>query len=96
MNFIYEENRIYAKDETGAMIAEVTFPNVSENIVNIDHTFVDDSLRGQGIAGSLLKAVAQTLRSSHKKAYPTCSYAIKWFAAHPDYADVYTEEPYNP
>ncbi len=96
MNFIYEENRIYAKDETGATIAEVTFSNVSDNVVNINHTFVDDSLRGHGIAGSLLKAAAETLRLKDKRAYPTCSYAVKWFEAHPDYSDIYIKGPYNP
>ena len=92
MDFIYEDNRIYAKDEFGATIAEVTFPNISKSIVNLNHTFVDDSLRGRGIAGSLLKAAAKTLREKHKKAYLTCSYAVKWCEAHPDYADVFSDQ----
>ena len=91
MKFSYSENRIYLNDGTGKTVAEVTFPPVSKDIVNIDHTFVDDSLRGQGIAGDLLLAVAQLLRKKRMKAYPTCSYAIHWFSEHPEFADVYSD-----
>lgn len=93
MDFLYEENRIFYKDETGRMVAEVTFPAVSQNIVNINHTFVDDSLRGQGIAARLLKAAAEKLRAEGKRAYPTCSYAVKWFEKNTDYSDVHIESP---
>lgn len=94
MNFINETNRIYAKDESGKVIAEVTFPNISDQTVDINHTFVDDSLRGQGVAGDLLEAAASMLRQQHKKAYPTCSYAVKWFEKHIEYADIYTDKPF--
>lgn len=93
MNFINETNRIYAKDELGKVIAEITFPNISDQTVNIDHTFVDGSLRSQGVAGELLQAVASMLRQQHKKAYLTCPYAIKWFGKHIEYADIYTDKP---
>lgn len=93
MNLIYEASCIYALDETGKVIAEVTFPNISEQIVNINHTFVDDSLRGQGVAGILLEAAASQIRQQHKKAYPTCSYAVKWFEKHLEYADILAEKP---
>lgn len=85
MNFQYESNCIYLEDETGKRIAEVTFPAVTEEIVEIDHTFVDASLRGQGVAGRLMEAVAEYLKSNHKKVRPTCSYAAKWFGEHAEY-----------
>ena len=88
MDFIYQPNRIYAADETGKVVAEVTFPSRSENVVEITHTFVDDSLRGQGIAGQLMAAVVEKLRNEQKKAFLSCSYAVKWFESHPEAADV--------
>ena len=91
MDFFYEENRIYLNDENGKMIAEVTFPNESDDTVNINHTFVDDSLRGQGVAGKLLEAVATKLRTENKKAHPTCSYAVNWFEKNQDYKDIYSK-----
>ena len=73
MNFKYESNRVYLEDDNGKVVAEVTFPNVSENVVKIDHTFVDDSLRGQGIAGQLMRATANHIKENDLKAIAECS-----------------------
>ena len=91
MNFIMEENRIYLGGDNGEVLAEATFPTISEGVVNVNHTFVDESLRGQGIASKLMKALAESLREKGGKAYPTCSYAVKWFMDNPDYSDVYVD-----
>ena len=90
MEFIHESNRIYLSDESNGMQAEVTFPETSAGVVNFNHTYVSPTLRGQGIAGNLLKAAADTVRTSQLKAYPTCSYAVAWFKKHPEYADILT------
>ena len=87
MEFCKEAGRISAMDETGKLLAEVTFPE-QEGLAVINHTFVDDSLRGQGVAGQLLRAVADTLRKEGRKAKPTCSYAIHWFEMHPEEQDL--------
>ncbi len=84
MEFIYEENRIYLKDEHQKLIAEVTFPYVKDTTVEINHTFVDESLRGQGIASKLLEAVTKELTRRNLKAIPTCSFAVSWFKKHPE------------
>lgn len=67
MDFIKEDNRIYSLDENGKLVAEITFPNLSDTAVNIDHTFVDDSLRGRGVAAKLVLAAAETIRARKKK-----------------------------
>ena len=88
MDFIYEKNRIMLPGDNGAILAEVSVPDVDTDTVNIDHTFVDDSLRGQGVAGKLMEAAAKQLRETDKKAVLTCSYAVKWFEKHPEYSSV--------
>ena len=88
MDFIYEKNRIMLPGDNGAILAEVSFPDVDTDTVNIEHTFVDDSLRGQGVAGKLMEAAAKQLRETDKKAVLTCSYAVKWFEKHPEYSSV--------
>jgi predicted GNAT family acetyltransferase len=88
MNFIHENNKIYLNDDNNHMVAVVTFPKEKENVVNIDHTYVDSSLRGQGIAGKLMEETIAQLRENHQKARPTCSYAVKWFEEHPECSDV--------
>ena len=88
MNFITDNDRIYLKDESGELLAEVTYPTVTDNVVNIDHTFVDSSLSGKGIASELIETLALKLRKDEKKAVLTCSYAVKWFENHPEFHDV--------
>ncbi len=85
MEFKKEANRIYLENEKGEMIAEVTFPRMSEAVVNINHTFVDGSLRGQGIAAKLMEEVVNELKASNRKAVPTCSYAVMWFERNKQY-----------
>lgn len=88
MNFIHESNRVYLKGDDDQVIAEVTFPSISDHLVCIDHTFVDSSLRGQGIAGKLMEETVGQLRNEGKQATATCSYAKKWFQEHPECSDI--------
>lgn len=88
MEFKQESNRIYMEDREGKVIAEVTFPPIKKDVVNINHTYVDDSLRGQGIAGQLLQATANKLKEENKKAILSCSYAISWFEKNKQYQDL--------
>lgn len=87
MEFRKEPGRIFAVDAAGKLLAEVTFPE-REGVAVINHTFVDGSLRGQGIAGQLLRVVADILRQDGRKARPTCSYAVHWFETHPEEQDL--------
>jgi len=78
MNFIKEPNRIYLPDETGKTIAEITFQEIEKGTFNIDHTFVDESLRGQGIASKLVEEAVKEIEEKGGKIQATCSYAKKW------------------
>lgn len=84
MNFITEKDRIYATDSSNKVIAEVTFPT-NGGVSTIDHTFVDSSLRGQGVAGELVKLAADTIMAGGNKIAATCPYAVAWFNSHPEY-----------
>jgi predicted GNAT family acetyltransferase len=87
-----DSNWIYSADNDGNIIAEVTFPNVADGIVNINHTFVDQSLRGQGVAAQLLEAAYDEIKKTGKKTYATCPYAVKWFDERPDKRDILITE----
>ena len=50
MEFTHNKNQIALYTEDGKLLAEITFPNINDKTVDINHTFVDQSLRGQGIA----------------------------------------------
>ena len=86
MKFQREDGRIFAMDGD-RLVAEITFPG-RDGVADIDHTFVDDSLRGQGVAGQLVRAAADQIRADGNRARVTCSYARTWFARHPEEADL--------
>jgi predicted GNAT family acetyltransferase len=83
-----EENRFFVNDEEGNMAAEITFVPSGESQVTIDHTYVSDSLRGQGIAGKLVESVVQEAREKGYKIFPVCSYAKAVFDRKSEYQDV--------
>ena len=76
-NYITEENRIYLPDENGKVLAEIVFEKVDENTYDIKHTFVDDSMRWQGIGNELVEKAMSYLIWKWYKVSATCSYAKK-------------------
>lgn len=83
-----ESNCIYLLGEGSRKLAEVTFPAISENVVDMNHTFVDDALRGQSVAEHLMNEAAKQIRKENKKTRVTCPYAKKWFLAHKEFSDI--------
>lgn len=82
MEFIHEPERIYGTDENGKVVAEITFPQREPGVFTIEHTIVDGSLQGQGIAGKLVQAAVDDIRSQGGQVRATCSYAVKWLEKH--------------
>ncbi len=78
MEYITEKNRIYAI-ECGEEVAEVTFPE-RNGIYVINHTYVDDRLRGQGIASELVRRAVEEIEQRGGRVEATCSYAQLWLA----------------
>ena len=76
-NYITEENRIYLLGENWNILAEIDFEKIDEKTYNISHTFVDDSLRGQGIGSELVEKAITYLTSKWYKVSATCSYVKK-------------------
>ena len=67
------------------VMGEVDYPYINEDTVNIMHTFVDNSLRGQGIADKLMTEVFKYLSKNNVKVVCTCSYAASWLEKHSKY-----------
>jgi uncharacterized protein len=83
-----EENRFFINDDEGNMIAEITYIPSGDSVITIDHTYVSESLRGQGVAGKLLESVVQEARSNGYKIVPACSYAKAVFDRKSEYQDL--------
>lgn len=75
-------------EQDGKQLAEMTYTRTSESLVNIDHTWVDPSLKGQGVGRQLLDAVVQWARQTGTKLSATCSFASAQFAKDPSIRDV--------
>ena len=78
MNYIYKEDEIYVLKEDGDFLVHVTFEKIEEGIVNINHTFVDVSLRGQGVASLMMHETMTYLLDKKYKVVATCPYAVAW------------------
>ena len=89
--FLREPTRVYALDGSGRLVAEITFrlvaeitfPETAPGVYTIDHTFVDASLRGQGVADQLVRAALEQIQANGGTAAATCSYAAAWLDKHP-------------
>lgn len=88
MEFRTYKNRIVLVDDEEQALAEIDFPAMEEEpgTVEITHTYVDESLRGRGLAGKLMTRLIACLERNQLKAYPSCSYAVDWFAKHSEAA----------
>ncbi|MBP5526926.1 MAG: N-acetyltransferase [Bacteroidales bacterium] len=78
MEYITEKHRIYVI-EGGEEVGEVTFPE-RNGIYVINHTYVDDRLRGQGIASELVRRAVKEIEGRGGRVEATCSYAQLWLA----------------
>ena len=56
--------------------------------VVLTHTEVPFEYGGQGIGTRLAKGVFDLIRASNRKAVLKCSFMVRFFATHPQYADV--------
>ncbi len=93
MDWKYKEGRIYSEDEKGELMAEATYVVTANGDINIDHTYVNSCLRGQGIADKMMVAVAEYLREHEAKAIASCSYAASWFKKNKEnYSDIISDE----
>ncbi|RNF38539.1 GNAT family N-acetyltransferase [Planococcus salinus] len=77
----------YRYTEGESVKAEITWTELA-NVMVIEHTFVDESLRNQGIAKKLLDRAAEYAREKGYKMEPVCSYAVVAFDRYKDYEDV--------
>lgn len=75
------ESKIFQENEEGEEVARITYKPVedSEDIVDANGTFVDPSLRGQGIAEQLVDRLVADMEQEGKKIKPTCPYVVELF-----------------
>ncbi len=92
MQFQHQDNgqkgEFFANDAQQKRIAEISYLWSDQQKIIANHTWVDDSLRGQGVARLLLDALVQFAREKKLKIVPTCSYVEAVFKRDLSLADV--------
>lgn len=78
--FFYESN--------GEVLAEMTYSMAGETRMIIDHTHVDESLKGQGVGMQLLQKAVAFAREKTVEVLPLCPFAAAMFKKHAEIQDV--------
>ena len=71
----------------GRRVAEMTYSRGGK-VTIIDHTQVDDSMRGTGAGRRLVEAAVQWARQDQVRLLPLCPFARSVFEKTPEWADV--------
>ena len=80
--------RYEARVEGSEGSGELTYSRVSPTKIIADHTGVDDSLRGTGVARALVERLVADARRDGTTIVPQCSYVRAQFKRNPDWSDV--------
>jgi Predicted acetyltransferase len=94
MEIKQESNRFYI-ESGNIFVGEISFSSVDKNVISIDHTFVNDEYRGQGIAGQLLDALLKYANENDLKIVPVCEYAKAVFKFKPEIRHLLTQNYQN-
>ncbi|WP_374964959.1 GNAT family N-acetyltransferase [Lysinibacillus sp. RS5] len=82
------ENKLaFVYEQEGERLAEITWQQKGQVMV-MDHTYVSDKLRGQGVAKKLLDYAAAYARGNGYKMEAVCSYVVAAFEKSNVYDDV--------
>lgn len=76
-------------EQEGTRLAEMTYKRSGPAVVEIDHTEVNEKLRGLGASRRLLDAAVAWARASGTRISATCSYARGQFEKDASIQDVY-------
>lgn len=77
----------FVVERDGKRLAEMTYSMAGSRAI-IDHTTVDDALRGTGTGKKLVEAAVQWARAENLKILPLCPFAKSVFDKTPSYTDV--------
>ena len=77
----------FVMERDGKRVAEMTYTVAGSRVI-IDHTTVDDALRGTGAGKKLVEAAVKWARAENVKIIPLCPFAKSVFDKTPAYSAV--------
>lgn len=88
MDIRYEpENKRTAAYHEGRLVGECTYTQ-DGTLWILDHTFVDESMRGRQLGAALLKELMQAAREAGVRVRPVCPFVQKEFERHHEYQEL--------
>lgn len=75
-------------EEQGNCLAEMVYVMAPEQKMIIEHTEVDDSLKGQGVGLMLLETLVDYVRKKEIKVIPLCPFANAMLKKHTEWHDI--------
>lgn len=75
-------------EQNNEIVAEMTYVWAGTAKIIIDHTDVNESLKGQGAGKQLLSKAVEFARNEGIKILPLCPFAKSVFSKVPEYKDV--------
>lgn len=92
MQFQHQDNgqngEFFSLNESGERIAEISYVWSNDRLIIANHTWVDNALRGQGVARQLLDQLVKFAREQQLKIVGTCSYVELMLKRDKNLADV--------
>ena len=64
--------------------AELIYGDFAEDVLDLQHTEVPASARGQGVGDALVRAALAFAREHGRRVMATCPYVQRWLKAHPE------------
>ena len=75
-------------DKGGKKLAEMTYVMAGDDQMIIEHTEVDESLKGQGVGKQLLEHLVEYVRENNIRVFPLCPFAKATFQKMKEWQDV--------
>ncbi|MCG6504609.1 GNAT family N-acetyltransferase [Kingella sp. SNUBH-2017] len=81
LQFVREAQALVHRDEAGKLLAEAKWRRLNAHTIEVFHTHVDDSLRGQGAGNQLLDAMEKLAAQEGWSVRASCPFAQRRFSA---------------
>jgi len=85
---ILEEEQLSLMDN-GQEVGKITFVPGGPDTLIVDYIYLEEELRGQGLAEQLVERMVEHARSHGKLIVPTCPYVYAQFRRNASYHDVW-------
>lgn len=89
---VKHENGRFFIEKDGKMTAEMSYVPAEGQQIEVNHTYVAEELRGQGVGEKLINEAVSYAREQNKKIIPTCSYAKEKLEGESEYKDVLAKQ----